>query len=196
MSDDQLRSQIHENYSISNLNTGEKYTNHHFIQVEPIGTFKRPSSPVKHQQIIDIQPNIIVQHQRATSKPDSEANIRVSSTKLPLSEVYVEQDNNGAQLSNIESMHTNNANDTGSTIKQYVNEQQGRRGSLPSPPSPVTEELNRVWRNKYSMRSPTTSQVVRKNTKTNRPPGRLKNYEDESDSESTATETPSREDGT
>jgi hypothetical protein len=196
MSDDQLRSQMHENYSISNLNTGEKYTNHHYIQVEPISTFKRPSSPVKHQQIIDIQPNIIVQHQRATSKPDSESNIRVSSTKLPLSEVYVEQDNNGAQISNIETMYANNANDTGSTIKQYVNEQQGRRGSLSSPPSPVTEELNRIWRNKHSMRSPTTSQVVRKNTKTNRPPGRLKNYEDESDSESTATETPSREDGT
>lgn len=66
------------------------------------------------------------------------------------------------------------------------------------PPSPSTKELNRVWkkqRNKYSIRTATAALVTRKNSKNHRPPGRLKNYGDDSESESTATETPSKDEG-
>jgi hypothetical protein len=67
------------------------------------------------------------------------------------------------------------------------------------PPSPVTQELNHIWkrhRNKYSIRSPASSLIGRKTSRTNRPPGRLKNYRDESNSETTATENQSKDEGT
>jgi hypothetical protein len=66
------------------------------------------------------------------------------------------------------------------------------------PPSPSSKELNRIWkkqRNKYSIRTATAALVNRKNSKILRPPGRLKNYGDDSDSETTTTETQSKEDG-
>ncbi|CAF0788318.1 unnamed protein product [Adineta steineri] len=196
ISAEQIHPQIHENYPSTDLDTVEKYTNHHHIQVEPIGTFKRLSSPVKHQQIIDIHPNVIVQHQRPASRSDLDGNTRLSATKRALDEAYVERENTGAQLLNFQNTHTNNDNDSASTLKAYVDQQHERKTSGASPPSPATRELNRIWkkqRNKYSIRSPPTSLAIRKNTKPHRPPGRLKNYEDESDSETTATETQSRE---
>jgi hypothetical protein len=66
------------------------------------------------------------------------------------------------------------------------------------PPSPSSKELNRVWkkqRNKYSIRTATAALVTQKNSQNHRPPSRLKNYGDDSDSETTATETQSKEDG-
>jgi hypothetical protein len=195
---DHIRSQSRENYFILNSNSGETHTNHHHIQVEPTNTLKRTSSPIKSSQIIDVQPNIIVQHQRPTSRPNSAANIL---TKDPLNEAYIERDNTRTHLLNVESRHTNNDNDSTSTLKQYENQQKGNKNppnlSTP-PPSPSSKELNRIWkkqRNKYSFRSATAGIVTRRNTKNHRPPGRLKNYGDDSESETTATETPSREEG-
>ncbi|UJR33689.1 hypothetical protein I4U23_021118 [Adineta vaga] len=192
LSDEQLRSQIHENYSISNTNIGEKYTNHHHIQVEPINTFKRPASPVKAQQVIDIHPNVIVQHQRPTSGSDFNANNRRSSGKHLLENIYSERDDLGSQYFSKETTQTENT----STSKQYMNQQQRSKSSLTSPPSPATQELNRIWkkqRNRFVIRSSSGSLSNRKSSKAHRPPGRLKNYDDESDSETTATETHSRE---
>jgi len=66
------------------------------------------------------------------------------------------------------------------------------------PPSPSSKELNRIWkkqRNKYSIRTTAAALVNRKNSKNSRPPGRLNNYADDSDSETTATESHSKEDG-
>ncbi len=201
-SNDQIHSQIHGNHFISNTNTNEKYTNHHHhhhIQVEPKNTFKRTSSPIKHQQIVDVQPNIIVQHQRSTLGPNSTKNIILSSTKDPLNEAYLERENTGVQLLSTVDTHSNNDNDSSSTLKQYELDYERRKNSTTPPPSPVTQELNHIWKrhsNKYSIRSQTSSLTGRKTSRTNRPPGRLKNYGDESNSETTATETQSKDEGT
>jgi len=196
LSNDQIHSQIHENDFISDMNTNEKYPNHHHyhhhIQVEPKTRFKRTSSPIKHQQIVDVQPNIIVQHQRSTLGTNSTTNIVHSSTQDPLNEAYIERTNSGVNT------YTNNNNDSSSTLKQYESQQERKKNSLTPPPSPVTQELNRFWkkqRNRYSTRSMTANLADRKTSKTHRPPGRLKNYEDESNSETTATETQSKDEG-
>ncbi|CAF1054645.1 unnamed protein product [Adineta ricciae] len=193
---EQTRPEIHESYAISNTNLGEKYTNHHHIQVEPIGTFKRPSSPVKSQQVIDIRPNVVVQHQRSTSKSDFDANNRYSSAKHPLSNGHVERNHINGEYQSQENTPTNNETESTSTLKRYIEQEREGRTSLVSPPSPVTQELNRIWkkqRNRFVIRSPAGSLSHRKSSKTHRPSGRLKNYDDESDSETTATETQSRE---
>jgi len=93
-----------------NFHSGETYTNHHHIQVEPTNTLKRLSSPIKSQQIVDVQPNIIVQHQRPTSRLNSGANILLpsSTTKDPLNEAYIERDNLRVQVLTTENTHTNN----------------------------------------------------------------------------------------
>ncbi len=184
------------------MNSGETYTNHHHIQVEPTNTLKRTPSPIKSQQIVDVQPNIIVQHHRPTSRLNTETNIiHPTTTKDPLNEAYIERDYVRAQVINVESTNTNNDNDSTSTLKQYEHQHEGMRhppNSSTPPPSPSSKELNRLWkkqRNKYSIRTATAALVTRKNSKNRRPPGRLKNYGDDSESESTATETPSKDDG-
>jgi hypothetical protein len=97
----------------------------------------------------------------------------------------------------IESTQTNN--DTSSTLKQYENQYETNQNSrTPPPPSPTTRELNRVWKkqkNKGSTRPTTVGLTTRKILKPNRPPGRLKNYGDETDTETTATETQSKDEG-
>lgn len=181
--------------------SNDMHTNHHHIQVEPTNTLKRLSSPIKSQQIIDVQPNIIVQHQRSTSRLTSESNTLQSTTKDPLNEAYIERDHLRTQTLNVESTHINNGNDSTSTLKQYEN-QQNKMKNLPNlstpPPSPSSRELGRAWkkpRYKYSIRTATAALVTRKNSKNHRPPGRLKNYGDDSESETTATENQSKEDG-
>lgn len=203
-----------KNKLILYLNLGEKYTNHHHhhIQVEPTNTLKRSTSSMKPQQIVDIQPTIIVQHQRPSSsisRPNSAANILTSSTtttttKDPLNEAYIDRDNIRSQVLTVDSNNdnnNNNANDSTSTLKQYENQKERmnnpQNASTP-PPSPSNKESNRLWkrqRNKYSTKINAAGLVARKNSKQNRPPARLKNYEEDSDSETTATETQSREDG-
>ncbi|CAF3879730.1 unnamed protein product [Rotaria sp. Silwood1] len=187
----------------------EKYSNHHHhhhIQVEPTNTIKRISSTAKSQQIVDVQPTIIVQHQRptsSTSRPNSAANLiqppppsTTTITKDPLNEAYIERDNNRPQILTVETI---NNNDSTSTLKQYENKQE-RISNLPNsltpPPSPSNKESNRLWRkqrNKYSIKPNPTNIINRKISKTNRPPARLKNYDSDSDSETTATETQSKE---
>jgi hypothetical protein len=96
----------------------------------------------------------------------------------------------------IESTQTNN--DTSSTLKQYENQYETNQNLRTPPPSPTTRELNRVWKkqkNKGSTRPTTVGLTTRKILKPNRPPGRLKNYGDETDTETTATETQSKDEG-
>ncbi len=118
-----------------------------------------------------------------------------------MNDAYIERDHIRTQVVNVESTHTNNGNDSTSTLKQYENHQE-RMNNLPKlstpPPSPSSKEFNHAWkkqRNKYSIRAATAALVTRKISKNQRPPGRLKNYGDDSDSETTATETQSKEDG-
>ncbi|CAF4358496.1 unnamed protein product, partial [Adineta steineri] len=79
--------------------TGEIYTNHHRIQVEPTNEVKRITSPlsIKSQQIIDLQPNITVQYQRLNSPI----------IKDPLNEAYIDRDHIHTQLLTVERTHTN-----------------------------------------------------------------------------------------
>lgn len=160
-------------------------TNSHHINVNPTNTLKRNSSPLKNPQVVDVQPAVIVQHQR----PNSAAHAPAPSSKDPLNDAYLNRDN-----------------DSTSTLKQYDNQPEKNQGqgtnSNPSPPaSPSAKELNRVWKkpkHKYSFRTATAAIVTRRQhpqQHNQRPPGRLKNYGDESESDSTATETQSPEDG-
>ncbi|CAF4348203.1 unnamed protein product [Rotaria sp. Silwood2] len=205
----QIQSSLQQNpdqlpYLHEPIQNVEKYSNHHHIQVEPTNTTKRISSSIKAQQIIDVQPTIIVQHQRptsSTSRPNSAANIILpSTTKDPLNEAYIERDK--LTVENVKNNNNNNNNDSTSTLKQYENQQEKIR-NLPNsstpPPSPSNKESNHLWRkqrNKYSIKTNATTLINRKNTKTIRPPARLKNYDSDSDSDSetTATETQSKED--
>ncbi len=193
-SNDQIHSPRHEN----NLDENHSKHHHHHIKVEPANTFKRTASPIRHQQIADVHPNLIVQHQRPTLAPNSTANNVLSTVKDPFNEAYIDRDNIGAQLLTTVNTHTNNDNDSTSTLKYYENQEERRESLITPPPSPITQELNRVWKNgrhKYSIRSTTSSLVDYKTSKPHRPPGRLKNYEDESGTETTATETQSKDDG-
>ncbi|CAF2702699.1 unnamed protein product [Rotaria sp. Silwood2] len=174
------------------IRSGESRTNHHHIQVEPTDTFKRISSPNQHQQIIDVQPKNTVQHRRSTLQTNSATNIRQPSKNDPLNEAYMERDNTGAQVLTVERTNTRMNNDRTSTFKQYTNQQERRNNSITPPSSPTTHELNKIWRkqrNKYSTTSARAASGVRQNTKLHRPSCRLKNYEEESDSETTATGT-------
>ena len=196
-SDEHLRSYPHGNHAVSHSHTGEKQTNHHHIQVEPASTFKRPISPAKNQQVVDVYPNTVVQHQRQTPKPDSDAYNRLPSARYPHNGAHAERDDAAADALNTESTPSNNDNESTSTTIQYI-DHRGSKTSVISPPSPVTQELNRIWRkprNKFVIRSPTGSLSRRKSGKAHRPSGRLKNYDDEPDSETTATDTQSREEG-
>lgn len=209
-SNDQIHSSIYEHHFIPpTISTNEKHTNyhhshpyhhhHHHIQVEPKNTFRRISSPVKHQQIVDVQPNIIVQHQRSALGSNSLVNLVQSSTKDPFNEAYLERENTGLPLLTTVNTHRTNDNDTTLTLKQSENQHERRKTSMTPPPSPATQELNRIWKKqkgKYPIRSATLNLTGRKNSKGNRPPGRLKNYEDETNSETTATETQSKDGGT
>ncbi len=190
LSNDQIHSLIHENHSKNH----HHHHHHHHIRVEPTNTFKQTSSPIKHQQIADVHPNLIVQHQRAILAPDSTTNIVLSTPNDPLNEAYIDRDNLGGQLLVPVNTHTNNEND--STLKYYDNQQERRENLITPPPSPATQELNRVWkkqRNKYSTRSATANLAARKTSKPHRPPGRLKHYDDESGTET--TETQSKDEG-
>ena len=193
----------------------DTHTNHHHIQVEPTNTLKRTTSPIKPQQIIDVQPNIIVQHPRTISRPITASHVLQTATspppppptttpvpiKDPLNEAYIERDNNNRlQNHHVENTQTNNDNDSTSTLKQYENQREKMKNQPSSPPpSPSSKELTRAWkkqRNRYSIRAATAALVTRKNSaKGQRPPARLKNYNDDSDSSTTATETQSKEDG-
>ncbi|CAF0840307.1 unnamed protein product [Rotaria sordida] len=179
-------SQIHEP-----IQNGEQYTNHHHIQVEPIDTFKRILSPNHHQQIVDVQPNIIVQHRRSTPQIYSATNIRQPTKDDPLNEAYVERDNTGVQLLTIGSTNTNMNNDSTSTLKRYTNQQATHNNSITPPSSPTTQELNNIWRkqkNKHSTTFTRAASGIRQHRKTHRPSCRLKHYGEGSDSETTATE--------
>ncbi|CAF4128597.1 unnamed protein product [Rotaria magnacalcarata] len=176
--------------------------NHH-IQVEPTNTMKRTSSSSKSQQILDVQPTIIVHHQQrsasSTPRPNSTATVILPSTiKHPLNEAYIDRENIRSQVFIAET--TNNNNDSTSTLKQYDNQKETKKtpqNSSTPPPSPSNKESNRLWkkqRNKYSTKTSTVALVSRKNAQNTRPPARLKNYEDDSDSETIATESQSKED--
>ncbi|CAF1227052.1 unnamed protein product [Adineta steineri] len=159
--------------------TGEIYTNHHRIQVEPTNEVKRITSPpssIKSQQIIDLQPNITVQYQRLNSPI----------IKDPLNEAYLDRDHIHTQLLTVERTHTND-NDNISASKQDA------MNNLPILSAPPSSPSNPMWkksRNKNPIRTGTGTLVTRKN---HRPSGRLKNYGDDSDSELTVTETQSKE---
>ena len=191
---DHIRSQIPENHL---TNTDESHTNCHHIQTEPTNTFERILSPVKHRQIIDVQPNITVEYQRSTSKPSTVSNTLLRTTENPLNDGYIGEDNTDTQILTIESIHTIMNNDSSSTLKQYSTQQERSKHLITPPSSPATHELNRIWEKQEnkSLKSRTTALTNRKNTKLNRPPCRLKNYGDKSDSDTTATETQNQDVG-
>lgn len=193
-----MHSPASENHFITHLNIEEKRTHHpkqpphhHHIQVEPIQTFKRTTgTSTKPNPVSDIEAYTNIQRSTTGS-----INIVVSPAKDSLNEAYLDREHVRTQSSTPVNAHT--PNDSTSTLKFHENAQERRRISITPPPSPATQELNRIWkkqRNKYSSQLLTTVSD-RRTTKARRPPGRLKNYEDESETETTATETQSKDEG-
>lgn len=167
----------------------------HNIRVEPTDTFKRVSSPVKHHQITDIQPNVTVQHQRhgPSSIVGSQItdNVLSTGTNDPLNNAYIERSNPATHLK---------TTDNSSKAKQngiHPNDKNKKSSeSTITSPSLTAEESDDFWKNppqRYSVASASAAAANgRQRVVDHRPPGRLKNYEDESDSETTATETQSK----
>jgi len=186
------RSDSQNNYRLSNLNTNDKHLRHrhHHIQVEPTDTFKRTSSPVKHQHIVDVQPNIIVQHQRSTQG---------TTAANPLNDVYIERENTGIHLlSTLNAGMNSNNNNNNNNNNDDENLRKKKKTLMAPPSSPTAQEINRIWkksRHKYSFQAINSNGTSRKTARGRRPPGRLKNYGDESDTETTATETQSKDEG-
>lgn len=182
-----LSNKHHRSDSHEKSATRTRYGHQH-IQVEPTDTFKRTASPIRHLNIADIQPNRIVQHQRSSLGGN------------PWNGAYVEREHTGAHLSNPVNTHAMNtdSNDSTSTLKQYENRRERKQNRLTPPSSPTMPESNRLWkkpRPKYAFRPLAINGSTRKSSRVRRPPGRLKNYGDESDTETTATETRSRNEG-
>ena len=182
-----VHSSANENHFISHIPTNDKRSNsskhpsHHHIKVEPTNTFKRTH----------IQPSATIQ--RSTIGP---IHIVVPSGKDPHGEGYTDREHVRTRSSTPVNIHTQN--DSTSTLKYYEHQQERKKNSITPPPSPATQELNRIWkkqRNKYSNRLLITNVPDRRTTKGRRPPGRLKNYEDETETETTATETQSKDEG-
>lgn len=177
-------------------NSGETNAHRHHIRVEPTDTFKRVSSPAKHQHIADIKPSVTVQHQRpllssifgGTATADTATVTRDSND--PLNDAYIERHNPGIHLRPIENGHSENlsrAKQNG--IHPYEKNQKSSDSTITSPSS-TTEESDDLWKNhrqRYSVASAAAN--ARQRAQDHRPPARLKNYEDESDSETTPTET-------
>ena len=188
-----MHSSGNENHFVTHLNIEEKRTNHskhpppphHHIQVEPAQTFKRTGVSLKQHPVADVEPSATIQRSTTGS-----INIVVPSTKDSLNEAYLDRDHVRTQSSTPVNAHAHN--DSTSTLKYHE-----RRTSLTPPPSPATQELNRIWkkqRNKYASQL-ITNVPDRRTTKSRRPSGRLKHYEDETETETTATETQSKDEG-
>lgn len=180
-----------ENHFVTHLNIEEKRSNHskhpphQHIQVEPTQTFKRTGVSLKQNPAADVEPSAGIQRSTTGS-----INIVVSPAKDSLNEGYLERDHIRTQSSTPVNAHAHN--DSTSTLKYHE-----RRTSITPPPSPATQELNRIWkkqRNKYSSQL-ITNVPDHRTTKARRPSGRLKHYEDETETETTATETQSKDEG-
>ncbi|CAF1594563.1 unnamed protein product [Rotaria magnacalcarata] len=163
---------------------GDKHTNYHNIQVEPVDTPKRVSSPV--------------QSRRSTSQTTSTTHNVLSSSGDPLNDAYIDRDNTGAHVLTTENKQTTMNNDYSSMPKQNTNQQIKKQNSSTPPSSPTTQELNNIWqkqKDKYPITSARATSANRQNRRPHRPSCRLKNYGDESESETTLTRTQSRDDG-
>lgn len=187
---------MYGNIFIFNKNIGENQANHRHIQVEPTDTFKGTTSPTQSQQLVDVQPNIIVQHRRTTIQTNSTAASLQPSTQDPLNEAYIERDNTDGQQLTTQNARTNINEDSTSTVKHFVDQGENNVKTMTPPPSPATQELNRIWKKqKQPVTSTIPTLINHKHPKAHRPSCRLKNYDDDSDSETTAAGTQSKDEG-
>ena len=183
------QNQLRMKKSYSFFSTGEIPGNRHHIRVEPTETFKRVSSPHKQSNLADIKPNLIIQHQRPSSsssyRPSSAEKMLGTNNDDHLNDAYVDRNEPLTYLP----LRQNDPDETQSTLNQNENQHELTLTSS----SPVTEELEQVLKksiHKYSISS--AANAAQNHKRNRRPPGRLKNYHDESDSELTATDIQSK----
>ncbi|CAF0812147.1 unnamed protein product [Didymodactylos carnosus] len=193
-SDEQL--QARELYIIPGSSVNNSESQKHTIQVEQQRSSSNersspPLSPVTNKnprvQIVDVQ------QQQSRSRPDYAANnLPMANNKL--NDAYHEKESE-VQTPSTQFTVENETDSTSTLVGMKQNDKNGGDGSTP-PPSPATKELNRVWkkhRNKYSIKTVTSTLIARKNIRTHRPPCRLKNYGEQTDDSESITDTQSKE---
>ena len=159
--------------------------------------FRQGSYPAEHQPRIEIQPNPVLQQPRPSSsktRSDGTDNVLLGSLRDTLNEAFVERDRATVRQLTMDHRHSEeNHEDSASTLK--VDESKNGSDSLTSTTatttSPATQEVNRIWNeksNKGSSASASVRVAARSQARGHRPPGRMKNYGDDSQSEVAATE--------
>lgn len=139
-------------------------------------------------QLADIQPDVVIQHQRASltspSKPRVIEQAFVQQNSEQLNEAYIERYDPSTHLVTIQPAKKSHKSDNDSdSITQTNNPNQD--STLTS--SPVTEELNDIWNKKNGRHGISDSTNGHRRKTKHRPPGRLEKYHGQSDSEMTTT---------
>ncbi|UJR13589.1 hypothetical protein I4U23_000602 [Adineta vaga] len=175
----QFQSSVQENLHHLPTIHDEIHTNHRRTQIDTNDNTKRiSSSSRKSLQIIDVQPNVTMEHQPSNSPPPTPR--RLITRKNSFNEIHLERNH----------IHEQGLTNSTSTLKQE--DTSNGQNLLVPPSSPASRDLNNHNDNPFRMNSEIL--VNRRNSKHHRPSTRLKNYDDESESELTVTETQSKDD--
>ena len=183
---------------IADLPVDEPQTFRHHIRVEPLNIFKQGShAPEPNQPRVETQSNSVLQQPRpalSKSRPDGMNNAVLSSLRETLDEAFLERDRATVQRLTMEQRHADeNHEDSISTLKvdESKNGSDSPTSTTATTTSPATQEVNRIWNersNKGSTRSASVRVAARSQAREHRPPARMKNYGDDSQSEAATTE--------
>jgi hypothetical protein len=188
--DQHSRSQSRTRNHLFNDNSNATTVNHRHVHVTPTNVPKRVASPIK-TQIITVKPNLTVQYQRTTTRPDSATNIRVPLPNDLLNEAYIERDHVRTHVTTTDRTNPTHGNGNGLARRQQ-DDQYERNRNTPNLLTPASSPLpnasdNHRWK---TSRSDYPNEVSSKQTnrRDQRAPSRLKNYADGSGSTNETTE--------
>ena len=187
----------HTKDPVLNFNAVETYATHHQIQVIPSSKSKRMPSPIPHQPPVDPQPRIVIQHQRPSSRQSSTTKTFAPPRRDSSDEADAGTDDTvRAQMVTGGQARPTRRDGSASTVRTHGNSHERTVNHFAVPPrSQSIQELN-VERAQQQQQDSYSGKVgTDVSTKRARPPGRLKNYGDASESNSASTEVRSREEG-
>ena len=169
----------------------ETYTNSRPTQIESHNDMRRISASRKSPQVIDVQPNVTMEQQPSYSPPPTPCHsVRTKDSTKPVhsNEQGLTHGRTHTHLNDKDSVSAINQEDTSNRLLLLV-----------PPSSPASRDLNshtdRSRRNENPLRASSETLIDRKNVRDDRPTSRLNLYDDESDSEITVTEIPSKDYG-
>ncbi|CAF1477957.1 unnamed protein product [Adineta ricciae] len=174
----QFQSSAQENrhqlsHPTSSIATVETYANSRQTQIESHNDMRRTSTSRKSPQVIDVQPNVTMEQQPSHSPPPTPCrSVRTKDSTKP-----VHPNEQGLTHGRT---HTHlNDNDSVSAMNQEN----------------TSNRLFLSRRNENPLRASSETLIDRKNVRGDRPTSRLNLYDDESESEITVTEIPSKDYG-